>query len=85
MMSSPFTRTHFHHVHLPGSVILRAMHYNSCISVVFWGHVAPTVSLRGPAQYTPFSHCLKNGVGAPSDDTIPTPALLDDVTASLQT
>lgn len=34
--------------HLPESILLGAKYYNSCISVVFWGYVAPTVvPLRG--------------------------------------
>ncbi|KAF6288382.1 hypothetical protein mRhiFer1_009117 [Rhinolophus ferrumequinum] len=34
--------------HLPGSSILGAKYYNSCISIVFWGHMAPTsCSVKG--------------------------------------
>ncbi|EPQ05938.1 hypothetical protein D623_10003523 [Myotis brandtii] len=56
--------------------------YFSCLL----GHVAPTaVPIGNQAQHVPSCHCLKNRVGTPSDDTIPTLALLDDVTASLQT
>ena len=45
------TSTMYHH--LPGSIILRAKYYNGCISVVFWGPMAPIiVPVRGTSTTT---------------------------------